>query len=384
MNAPGGNRLRILTVNSHQPYLHLLRRLPHEFTVMDGGLTGFPCGWDPGVRPLPDNFRVVSLSEAAAAAQREPFSVALAHNVTDLLALQEFCSRLVILFHSTLSGRIVYEGSRTSPREFVARVRHYLSYLPTEIVFISELKRRSWGDLGGRIIQHGIPLDDYQGYTGEQPAVLRVANLQGRREVLLNHSLQQEILHGIPTTLLGSNPEVKGAAPAASWQELKAAYRSFRCFLVTNHPELEDGFNLAVLEAMATGMPVVTTPHPTTPIRHGVNGLIGQDATALRRHVSRLLHDRALAVRLGQEARRTVERRFSHESFLSAWGGVFRFVAEQEETPGESVAGRHSRPRLTVIPGGRPATADAWSGPVRPAPDPVSVGPEGKDGEERS
>ncbi len=347
-----GGGLRILTINSHQPYLHLLAGLPHTFHVVDEGLRGSPCRWDNCVRPLPPGFQRLSLSAAATAAQRESFDVALAHNLTDMLALKDLCSRLVLLFHCTLTGRVVYEGSRIDPADFAARVLAFLEGVPAEVVFITEVKAHSWQGIPGRIIEPGIPLDAYDGYSGVRPAVLRVSNLQKRRDTLLNHSLQQEVLHGIANTLIGHNPGVTGSLPAGSWEELKAAYREHRCFLITNHPELEDGFNLAVLEAMATGMPVVTTPHATTPIRDGYNGLVGETAGDLRRHVSRLLHDRDLALRLGRRARESVAELFPQGVFLSRWDAVFHEVAQRTALGDATAVSATSRPQLTLIQGG--------------------------------
>jgi hypothetical protein len=353
-------RLRILTINSHQPYLHLLGGLSHRFTVIDRGLKGFSCRWDSQVRPLPPLFTRASLSEAAAEAAQKPFDVALAHNVTDLLTLKELCPRLVMLFHCTLTGRVAYERSHVQPAEFAARIADLLGHIPVQVVFITRLKADSWPGITGRIIEPGIPLDAYQGYRGSFPAVLRVANLQKRRNALLNHSLQQRVLRGVATTLLGYNPDVPHSRLAGSWDELRQAYRDFRCFLITNHAELEDGFNLALLEAMATGMPAVTTPHPTSPVQHGYNGLVGETDQQLRQHVSRLIHERDWALNLGTRARQTVAEQFPYAPFLQKWDRLFREVAQssvrqstqQFPRPHSDRARTTPVPYLTLIPGG--------------------------------
>lgn len=339
MPGPAPNRtsatrpLRVVTINSHQPYLHLLGPLPYRLTVVERGMPGLPCPWDPRVRPLPPRARLADYEEALRAARRRPFDVGVAHSVTDLLALRALSDRLVLVLHCTLAGRIAYEGSGVAPAAFAAAVGQYLARVPARVVFISELKRRSWRGLPGVVIPPGLSAADYQGWTGGTPAVLRVANLQRRRDVLLNHSLQQAALAGVPNRLLGCNPDVPGSAPAASWDDLRAAYRDHRCFLVTNHREFEDGYNLAVLEAMLTGMPVVTTPHPTSPVRHGEEGLVGETADELRAHVTRLLHDHALASRLGAQARRTAQELFPQAPFLTAWDRLLREAADRP-TPG--------------------------------------------------
>jgi hypothetical protein len=368
----------VVTINSHQPYLHLLGGLGHDFVVLDRGLRGSDCPWQDSVRPLPAGFRLATLTEGTALAHQTPFDVGIAHNITDLLTLKDLCPRLVLIIHGTLAGRIASETSRTGGAEFLQVVSRYLDHVPARLVYVSELKAASWTGLPGEVIDHGIPLQEYDGYNGELPAVLRVANLQRQRDILLDHTLQQVVLRGIPTTLYGWNPDVPGAALAGSWEELKQAYRRHRCFLITNRAPLEDGYNLALLEAMATGMAVVTTPHPSSPVRDGENGLVGRGADALRQRVSQLLHDREQAVALGGMARQTVADRFPYDRFLARWERLLREVAGQvlapraeagsraESAKGEPVAfgkamarPRRGRPRLQLIAGSGPAAPSA-------------------------
>ncbi len=320
-------RLRLVTINSHQPYVHLLAGLPHELTVIDRGLEGGACGWDPRVRPLPDACRLAALAEARALAGARPFDVGIAHNVSDLLALRGLCDRRVLVIHVTLSGWMASEGCPVPPRAFIDLLRAYLRRAPALVVFVSPLKRLDWTGLPGVVQTPGVPEDVYSGYTGEQPVVLRVAHDLRRRAPQLRPALQEAALRGVPQLLLGHNAGTPAARPARDWDHLRAAYRTHRCLLVTNHPTREDGHNLAVIEAMMTGMPIVTTPHPTSPVRHGREGLVGRDAAELRAHLARLLHDPELARRLGAQARATAGARYPYAAFLDAWDRRLRRVA---------------------------------------------------------
>jgi glycosyltransferase involved in cell wall biosynthesis len=91
-----------------------------------------------------------------------------------------------------------------------------------------------------------------------------------------------------------------------------------------------DGLPTAVLEAMALGVPVVTT---------GVNGLAEavlheetgllvpeHDAEALASALGRVLDDEALAERLADGARRHVEERFSLERSVAQLRALFPAV----------------------------------------------------------
>jgi colanic acid/amylovoran biosynthesis glycosyltransferase len=83
----------------------------------------------------------------------------------------------------------------------------------------------------------------------------------------------------------------------------------------------------AVIEAMAMGLPVVSTTGGAIPeiIDHEVNGLLvaPTDAAALADALARLIVDPALRARLGTAARRTVEDRFNVDRNAEARAALF-------------------------------------------------------------
>jgi glycosyltransferase involved in cell wall biosynthesis len=83
-------------------------------------------------------------------------------------------------------------------------------------------------------------------------------------------------------------------------------------------PTLGDATPLAVLEAMASGMPVVTTRTGALDeiVQDGVNGCVVPPASAeaIVRAVTSLAEDRAKLALMGQAARATVERKFNAET----------------------------------------------------------------------
>ncbi|MBK8475426.1 MAG: glycosyltransferase family 4 protein [Opitutaceae bacterium] len=72
-------------------------------------------------------------------------------------------------------------------------------------------------------------------------------------------------------------------------------------------PSLFEGFGLVILEAMAQGLPVITTPHTAGPdlITDGVDGFIVpiRDASAIAARLDRLYRDRDLLGAMGEAAR---------------------------------------------------------------------------------
>ena len=83
-----------------------------------------------------------------------------------------------------------------------------------------------------------------------------------------------------------------------------------------------EGTPLALIEAMATGRPVVATSVGGVGhvVEHGVSGLIcaAGDVRALAAAMETLLGNHALAVRLGNEARHRVAHRFSARTMIGA------------------------------------------------------------------
>jgi glycosyltransferase involved in cell wall biosynthesis len=83
-------------------------------------------------------------------------------------------------------------------------------------------------------------------------------------------------------------------------------------------PSLQEGFGMALLEAMHYGLPVITTNISALPelVEDGVNGLLvpPADSAALAKALERLVDSAALRQSLGNEARQRVEGRYAWKS----------------------------------------------------------------------
>jgi glycosyltransferase involved in cell wall biosynthesis len=106
---------------------------------------------------------------------------------------------------------------------------------------------------------------------------------------------------------------------ANDWDDLKEQLRSYRVYLYTALYPYEDGYNLAMLEAMATGMPVATMRHRTSPVRDGSEGVVAETVEDLRKKVVQLLENPREAEQMGKAARTLVENEFSLETFRQTW-----------------------------------------------------------------
>ncbi len=93
------------------------------------------------------------------------------------------------------------------------------------------------------------------------------------------------------------------------------------------HPSLTEGLSNVVLEAMATGLPVVGTAIGglREQVEHGVTGLLvpARDADALAQAMTTLLRDGELRAKMGAAGRISVEQRFGIASVVDAYEELY-------------------------------------------------------------
>jgi hypothetical protein len=313
--------VRVLTFNSHQPYLHLLASsLPWTFGIVTPRLpSGATKIWDPRIRPLPGNAAVFSCMQEAL--QQGTWDWILAHNVNDLIDAGKIGLPKVFLVHGTLSGRILQDHSRIDRERYIDNLQMLLNASGTHVVYISELKRKDWG-IAGAVIRHGIDARHYGGYRGEVRGILQICNHLKERGAITGWNIHREVCRDLPHLVVGNNGNLPFSRTAESWDDLKEQMRSFRVYVYTPVYPYEDGYNLASIEAMAAGMPIAALQHPTSPIRDGVEGVTAATAEELREKIMHLLDAPEEAMRLGKRARSRVENEFPLSRFQRAWQGV--------------------------------------------------------------
>lgn len=284
--------------------------------------------WDTGVRPLPTNVQLTSLEQVL---QRPPdCELLVAHNLTDLSATKVLDMPRVLLIHSSLE-RLLATQSTTYTRDDIFRVlQTYVQLKSVVVASVSTMKAASWGITDCPIVPFYIDSSFFQGYHGEIPRGLRVANHLLEKGVALNLEFFTALIEGFDVQIVGDNPRLN-TAPAQSSAELREFYRSYRYFIHTAAEGMEDGYNMASLEAMATGMPVICNQHPSAPIIEGQSGFIATDVVSLQEKMRLLENDRELATRLGAAARRYVVKNHSLNQFESGWREIFALAIRRFE-----------------------------------------------------
>jgi glycosyltransferase involved in cell wall biosynthesis len=112
-----------------------------------------------------------------------------------------------------------------------------------------------------------------------------------------------------------------------STPELVRLYREAAMFVSSSD---EEGFGYVVVEAMACGIPVVSTRSggPDGIITDGVDGLLVDlnDADGLADRMGRLLRDVELNAQMGRSARITADQRYSEQAASAAFLAVYQDV----------------------------------------------------------
>jgi len=307
---------RLLSFNAHEAYLYALSRIGFQWDVIDPLPGRYTKGWDTRIRPVPDNFRLITMEQALSAANR--YHCIIAHSIDDLLSVKFLACPKILVIHVSLSGYITQENSPTRAEEMQQLLSTYLDKIGAISVAVSSMKQTTWGAIGP-VIPFYIDSDFFNGYNGQIAAGLRVANQISQKSILLDWRNHQRIAEGFPVKLIGYNPDMPGVQRANDLYALRAYYRNHRFYLHTARYDFEDGFTTSSLEAMACGMPVVCNQHPSAPIINGINGFISDKAERLRESIRQLLADRALALRLGKAARDYVIENHSLQNFKQAW-----------------------------------------------------------------
>jgi len=295
----------------------LATSLPWTFGVITPRLpSGSTKAWDPQVRPLPGDVRLYG--SVADALKDGPWDWILTHNVNDLMDAKDVRQPKVFLVHGTLSGRMLQDRSRIDRALYLKNLRLLLESMGARVVYISELKRKDW-EIPGEVIRPGLNGREYGGYRGDIPGVLQVCNNLKERGEITGWKTFREVCRDLPHLVVGNNGTLSLSRKAQGWEDLKECLRSYRIYLYTPVYPYEDGYNLASLEAMATGMPIASLRHPTSPVRDGIEGITAESAEELRGKIVRLLDKPAEAAAMGERARIRADAQFPLSEFQRAW-----------------------------------------------------------------
>ena len=313
--------LRILTFNWHEGYISLLGKLSVSLDIVERSKGGYER-WMHEFRPCPRGSRIIRVEEALNHLAREEYDAVICHDVSDLLLTKKSPIPQFLVFHNRLDTMIALGKNAVNAKSYKEGLKELIGQVQDlTTIFISPSKKESWG-LPGQVILPGIDLLEWGGYEGSLDRVLRVGNFLEERSLMTGFELSEQALGMFAQTTVGLNPRLQDVCPSKNIEDLKEQMRRHRLMLHTTVEPWEDGYNLSLLEAMATGMPVVALSHSGSPVEEGVNGFLSDQVEGLRTGIRTLLEDRDRAREMGAKSREIVARDFPVDRFLESWERV--------------------------------------------------------------
>ena len=196
-------------------------------------------------------------------------------------------------------------------------------------IFISDYSREKWGWSGqeASVIHHGIDTEIFCPPTTEDERecqALSVVNDWINRDWCCGFNFWAEATsypnYEFPVSVVG---DTKGLSkPAESTEALISEYQKSLIFVNTS---LISPVPTSLLEAMSCGCAVVSTSNCMIPeiIKDGENGFLTNNALEMKKIIKRLMDDRALCKKIGQNARKTILEKFNIQSFVEEWNKAF-------------------------------------------------------------
>jgi glycosyltransferase involved in cell wall biosynthesis len=323
-----------------------------------------PAGWwrtckavcSAGVKSIPRNLALALMgANLAALARQRGWKHLHTHSCANACLIAVFANRISGLSYSlTLHGPLHDYGTQQPlkwrhasfavviTRKLMAEVHAQLGpYLPAALelapmgVNLAVFQRKS----------------GYQPWAGQGPARLvscgRLNRVKGHQELIEAVRLLRDKGFDVQLHICGEDERAGdgfhrqlqaqideaglGAAVrllgAVSEQRVRDEIESAHLFTLASHHE---PLGVAIMEAMAMGLPVITTNAGGVPelVDHEHDGILvnPKEPAAIAEAVERVLHDSALAVRLASAARAKIERSF--HSGLSAQA-IARYILGQ-------------------------------------------------------
>ena len=314
--------MNILTFNHHESYIRSLADTGHNYELIVSR-NGLDLSWNTSSGPIPPNVTLVNFDEHVRKKLRKGFySVVICHTVKNLLWMFfYFKPRYIFIAHIPLFFDSPLNRLKSIGKRFVVEL--FEAFHKFNFVAVSEFKRKKWDKKGTTIVLTPQEISNRSGLeqfaSKKLPPVIVVANKVEERKEELGFKLIEQINKHHPVLIIGNNDGLKNAIKPSNYSEFAELFSKGKVYLYTIKQPFGDGYNTAMLEAMALGIPIVTVENPSSPIKHDINGLVGRNASELIRHISTLLNDEAKRHHLGLNAKATIEQKFSHDHFIKKW-----------------------------------------------------------------
>lgn len=296
--------MKILSLNCHEQLNTMWASIADELHLLHYEDVYY---WRQEHRPLPPNVKLYARGDFP----HQRFDVAVGFNEDTHMAklgyvpCPKVCS-LAVTYFDPVNAKDV--NARPSPRT-INKLRSW------NTVFCGHTQKRRWGLEGWNkapVIWYGLDPTGWEQGPRDNGKVCVVAHDYRYRDNVLDFYWAARLLDGLPWDVVGRQRDGLPAIYPENVGGLREVYRHYSVFADTAHTS---PLSFALIEAMFSGMAIVSRPHDDVPhfLRDGVNAVVTADDGAYRAAVERLLVDKTERDRLGKAARETAFKYFTLE-----------------------------------------------------------------------
>lgn len=251
--------------------------------------------------------------------------VALLKNFTRILALSDFLAHdylnnafsqgQVVTLMNSVDTQIFYP-CQTQKEKLLLRQKLGLPIISTILIFVGSIIHRKGVD---------VLVEAFKQVSQKNPDLFLL--LVGPHKIQENPSVDENWIASLQTSLAEANltSKVIFLGLVSDRQSLSELYRASDVFVF---PSRKEGLGNVVLEAMASGLPVVSSDLPVLKnvILHGENGLVFPvgDFTALAVSLQSLLENSELCNQIGRKAQVFVSQQHSFPEWQSKISTIYR------------------------------------------------------------
>lgn len=317
--------MRILTFNHHESYISSLAKTDFDFDVVTkyGDLD---LSWSKSSVAVPENCSLVAFDQSLDEKIRSGhYDWVICHTIKNLIWMRRYKNiKTVFVAHIPLLSHSILLRLKSAVKKMVFSCYRLLK--DVTFVGVSRFKRDSWGEEGKVIILAPSVIPEQKKNSAHKKAgkVLVVCNqILSRKKELGWHHIEK-VMASVPLRVIGSNPGLDEDIQyiPKNRDDFVNEFSSGSIYLYTIEQPIGDGYNTAMLEAMSIGMAVVTIANPSSPVMHGINGLVGKTSQDLINHIKFLQQHPEEIKRLGENAKKTIKYNFTDRAFVDEWKKV--------------------------------------------------------------
>ncbi|MFK7872484.1 MAG: hypothetical protein AB8C84_04840 [Oligoflexales bacterium] len=320
--------MRCFTVQRHEPYLITLAQAFEDIHILTH-FKGQQLPWQTPLTQCPQSITLCQNEEAALQQLNDGFfDLIIIHTVQDLIAFRSYSTAKIMILHIALYTH--------SPlwflRSFIKKscVQLFIKNKKHKVIATTKWKSVTWGLSHVETICTP-PLPTLSTHSDTPIKAVTVGNhLNTRKEVDFSIFEQLHLSHGVE--IIGCNPGVQHAHTPNGRKAYTEKLRDYQIFIfILKHP-WEDAYNLAMLEAMQSGMAILTFDHPHNFIEDGLNGYICKDIDDMKKKLSFLTKNPNLVHKMGKESQHIIKNHFNINLFKKSWERVSSSLLEKITT----------------------------------------------------